>query len=193
VYTQAKTTAERMVLDATTECGLPAVIIRPGQIFGPGAETVSPNGVINIAGRWIVAGNGSRLLPLVYRDDVVDALIAAAERDGAVGQVINIVDPSAVDHNQYLRRCRTALGGTPIHRVPVVLLAIAAAGIELLGKILKRGVPLSRYRIRSLKPLSPFDVSHAQRILGWQPRIGVEEGLRRTFGASCDIHSSDGR
>ena len=48
-----------MVLDAAKNRGLAAVVIRPGQIFGPGAETVAPNGVIGIAGRWIVAGRGT--------------------------------------------------------------------------------------------------------------------------------------
>jgi len=47
--------------------------------------------------------------------------------------------------------------------------------------VLKRDVPLSRYRIRSLKPLAPFDVSQASEILGWTPSVGIQEGLRRTF------------
>jgi len=43
-------------------------------------------------------------------------------------------------------------------------------------------VPLSRYKIRSLKPLSPFDVSAAETLLGWKPAVGTKEGMRRTFG-----------
>jgi nucleoside-diphosphate-sugar epimerase len=180
-YTQTKLQAERMVLQAAKDQGLPVVVIRPGQIFGPGAEKVTPNGVIGIAGRWIVAGRGSRQLPLVYRDDVVDGLIQASVREEALGQVVNLVDTTPVDQNEYLRQCRPALEGTPVVRVPVFILTIAAFLIELLGKILKRNVPLSRYKIRSLKPLSPFDVSKAGKVLGWTPRVGVHEGLKRTF------------
>ena len=47
--------------------------------------------------------------------------------------------------------------------------------------VLKRSVPLSRYRIRSLKPLYPFDISAAERWLSWRPRVGTREGLQRTF------------
>jgi nucleoside-diphosphate-sugar epimerase len=181
-YTQTKMTAERMVLDAIRERGLSAVVIRPGQIFGRGAETVTPNGVIRIAGRWIVAGRGRRKLPLVYRDDVVDGLLAAAECEEAAGKVINLVDTTPLEQNDYLRYARPALGGMPVWRVPVFILIGAACVIELLGTVLKRSVPLSRYRIRSLKPLYPFDTSEAALHLHWKPRVGTLAGLVRTFG-----------
>jgi predicted dehydrogenase/nucleoside-diphosphate-sugar epimerase len=182
-YTRAKMEAEAIVLDAMRKRGLPAVIIRPGQIFGPGAERVTPNGVIQIAGKWIVAGGGRRQLPLVYRDDVVDALLLAAESDTALGQIINVVDTTPIRQNEYLQRCRPALGSIKVWKVPVPLLMLSASMIEVLGAVLRRRVPLSRYSIRSLRPLSPFDVSAAGLMLGWKPRVGVAEGLRRTFGS----------
>jgi nucleoside-diphosphate-sugar epimerase len=182
-YTQTKLRAEQMVLEAAGK-GLPAVIIRPGQIFGPGAEKVTPNGVIGIAGQWLVAGNGERPIPLVYRDDVVDALLRAETADRAVGQVINIVDTADVRQNEYLRAAAPALTGIKVRRIPVPVLMLLASGVEMLGAILKRGVPLTRYRIRSLKPLWPFDASKAQTLLGWTPVVGAREGLRRTFAPS---------
>jgi nucleoside-diphosphate-sugar epimerase len=54
--------------------------------------------------------------------------------------------------------------------------------VELLGKILKRDVPLTRYRVRSLRPLAGFDTRAAREELGWTPRIGVQGGLDATFG-----------
>lgn len=183
-YTRTKLEAENMVLSACRERGLRAVIIRPGQIFGPGAEKVTPNGVIAIAGKWIVSGPGTRQLPLVYRDDVVDALLLAEESDQAVGKVFNIVDTTPIRQNEYLQQQRSALGSVGIWKVPEAFLLLAGAGIEQLGKLLKRGVPLSRYKIRSLRPLSPFDVSAAEAQLGWKPRVGIAEGLRRTFGSA---------
>jgi 2-alkyl-3-oxoalkanoate reductase len=181
VYTQTKFRAEQMVFDAIRDRGLRAVIVRPGQIFGPGAEHVTPNGVIGIAGRWIVAGKGERPLPLVYRDDVVDALLLAEQSEKALGQVVNVVDPTTITQNEYLAAClRTEM--LRVHRVPVWILMILAFKIELLGKLIKRDVPLSRYKVRSLKPLGPFDVARARELLGWSPQVGTMDGLRRTFG-----------
>ena len=53
--------------------------------------------------------------------------------------------------------------------------------MELLGKALKRSVPLTRYRVHSLRPLANFDLTAATHDLGWKPAIGVREGLSRTF------------
>ncbi len=181
VYTQAKFRAEQMVIEAIRERGLRAVVVRPGQIFGPGAEHVTPNGVIGIAGRWIVAGKGDRHLPLVYRDDVVDALLASERSPAAVGQVVNVVDPTPVTQNDYLQWAGR-VQELRVHRMPVWMLTVIAFKIEILGKLLKRDVPLSRYKIRSLNPLRPFDVARARDLLGWSPKVGTMEGLKRTFG-----------
>ena len=181
LYTQTKLEAERMVLAAISDRGLKAVIVRPGQIFGPGAEKITPNGVIKVAGRWILAGSGQRRLPLVYVDDVVDALLLAADEGRAVGHVVNIVDTTPVTQNEYLRHQRAALDDMKLLKIPVPCLLIAGAGIEMLGKLLKRDLPLSRYKIRALKPLSPVDATTAEKLLGWQARVGVHEGLSRTF------------
>lgn len=183
-YTQTKLAAERIVLDAIRDRGLPAVVIRPGQIFGPGAERVTPNGTLALAGRWIAVGSGAQTLPLVYRDDVVDALLLAGERPGATGRVFNVVDPVPVTQAEYLHRARAALPDLRVLRSPTWLFLSLATGVELLGAALRRDVPLTRYRVRSLRPLADFDVSAARDGLGWTPAIGVSRGLDLTFGAA---------
>ncbi|WP_176140754.1 NAD-dependent epimerase/dehydratase family protein [Pseudoxanthomonas indica] len=182
-YTQTKLTAEKTVLDAIREHDLPAVLLRPGQIFGPGAEKVTPNGVIGLAGRWVAVGSGAQRLPLVYIDDVVDALLLAETAEGARGRVFNIVDTSAVTQDDYLLRAQAKLGSELKRlRVPTWMFMGLGWGVELLGKVLKRDVPLTRYRVRSLRPLANFDTSAAREQLGWNPRVGVEQGLKTTFG-----------
>ncbi len=182
LYTQTKLEAERMVLAAAAERGLEAVVIRPGQIFGPGAEKVTPNGVIKLAGQWIVAGSGNRLLPLVYVEDVVDGLLAAETAPGAPGKTIHLIDPAPLSQNEYLEWCGPALGKTPVRRTPVALLMLAGWMCDVLSGLMKRPLPLSRYKVRALKPLSPVDVSLAKQVLGWTPTVGSKRGLELTFG-----------
>lgn len=180
-YTQTKLKAEQMVLAATRERGLPACVIRPGVIFGPGVKPSSPAGSFAMFGRWIVVGNGSHPLPLVYVDDVVDALLLGASRPGMEGVLANLVDPCQTSQREFVRLAQTAYPAIKAVYVPKWVLMGASIGVELLGRILKRGVPLSRYRIRSIRPLANFDQTNARELLGWVPRVGVAEGLRRTY------------
>jgi nucleoside-diphosphate-sugar epimerase len=181
-YSQTKLIAENLVLDAIRNQDLPAVILRPGQIFGPGAEKVPPSGVIAIAGRWIVMGSGALPLNLVYIEDVVDAILLAGSRKNVGGQIFQLVDGKTVSQREYIDAARRYSSGTlRVAYVPKAVLYSAALGVELLGRMLKRGVPLSRYKIQSLPPIAPFDGSAARDKLGWTPAVGTREGLARTF------------
>ncbi|HNR91885.1 MAG TPA: NAD-dependent epimerase/dehydratase family protein [Dokdonella sp.] len=182
-YTQTKLAAEQAVRAAIRDRGLPAVIIRPGQIFGPGAEKVTPNAVVALAGRWLAIGEGTQTLPLVYVDDVVDALLLAGEAN-VTGELFNIVDPVEITQHEYLERAKRKLGAElKLVRVPKRLFLLLAFGVEQLGRLLRREVPLTRYRVHSLRPLANFDHTAARSRLGWTPRVGVRRGLDLTFGS----------
>lgn len=184
-YTQTKLTAETMVFEAIRDRALPAVILRPGQIVGPGAERVTPNGTLAIAGRWIAVGSPAQTLPMVYVDDVVDALLLAADAPAALGQIVNVVDPQIVTQGDYLARVRGKLGSElKLLRLPTGVFMLLAAAVELLGKLLGRSVPLTRYRVRSLRPLANFDIRAARTRLGWEPRVGLQHGLDRMFASA---------
>ena len=176
-YTESKVRAERIVSDAIAK-GLQATIVRPGQIFGPDAEMIPPYGTIALAGRWVVVGSGNILLPLVYIDDVVDALLLAAQRDGVCGKTFQLVDGERITQRQYIDHCREHLG-EKIRVVYIPRSAFYAAGIGIgaLGGMLRRSVPLTSYRVASIRGIGTFDCSEARERLGWVPRIGVKRGL----------------
>jgi len=181
-YTRTKLAAEKIVREAVRERGLRAVILRPGHVFGPGVN-FPPSGSIGLAGRWVVIGDGSRHVPFIYVEDVVDALLLAAEHREDRGPVFSLVDPGASLTQRQFIDFVTAHSAKPPKAVyfPQPLFMLLAFGVELLGKVLKRDVPLSRYRVRSLRPVWPCDVNQAQKELGWAPKIGVMEGLQRTY------------
>jgi nucleoside-diphosphate-sugar epimerase len=183
-YTQTKLDAERLVSAAVQDQGLPAFVIRPGVIFGPGVEPSSPAGSFAMFGRWIVVGNGSLPLPLVYVDDVVDALLLALTRPGLEGKLVNLVDPTSVTQREFIEIAQRVKPNIKVSYIPKPVLIAAAVAIEVLGRLLRRTVPLSRYRIHSILPLHNFDQTVVQEHLGWTPHVGVPAGLRRTFAIS---------
>jgi 2-alkyl-3-oxoalkanoate reductase len=181
LYTQTKLEAERIVIEAAEENRIRAVILRPGQIYGPGAEKVPPGGTIAIAGRWLVVGAGDRHVPLVYVDNVVDAMLLAADADVPNGSIFQLVDPEGITQKAYVDHVRRSGRLVRVWYVPEWLLVCAGWGVELLGKLLKRSVPLTPYRVRSIGPMWPCDCTQAHTLLGWKPRVSIGEGMHRTF------------
>jgi predicted dehydrogenase/nucleoside-diphosphate-sugar epimerase len=187
-YAHSKVLAERVVLDAIRVGGLPAVVLRPAQILGRGANG-AVYGVLRFGRHAAVVGDGTGRVPLVYVEDVVDALLLAAEREGICGSVFHLVDPEAVTQNEFLRLRRTR----EVLRLPRALLYAAASVLEAVGALVRRRVPLTRYRLHAIQDLAHFDCSRAAQVLGWRPGIGVRRGLLLTFGAPEPASTPAGR
>ena len=89
-----------------------AVVLRPGQIYGPGAEKVPPWGTISLAGRWLVVGSGDRHVPLVYVENVVDALAARGPgRTCPTAPFSNWWIPKVSGRRNILAGCAAPAGG----------------------------------------------------------------------------------
>ena len=174
-YTQTKLAAEQLVRQASD---LQVVILRPGQVFGPGAPVLTGAVARHVNGRYVILGNGQLVLPLVYVEDVVDAILLAAKRETGLFQ---IVDTGNITQEQLTRR--VAGENAKLVKIPFPVVFLLAFGVEMLGKLLKRSVPLTRYRLKSALAPIAFDCSAAKNELGWKPRVGLEEGLQRTLTA----------
>jgi nucleoside-diphosphate-sugar epimerase len=181
-YTQAKQEAERIVREAIRDQGLQAVILRPGQIFGRGSERRAPAGAIAVGSRWIVVGNGRLPLPMVHVEDVVDALLLAAERSGVCGRTFHLVDTTeTLTQHDYIDACRRLVGSKlRVSYIPGPVLMAAACLAGLVSRMTGRALPLSPYRLRSSRPLGPFDCRAAREALGWTPRIGARRAFEPT-------------
>jgi predicted dehydrogenase/nucleoside-diphosphate-sugar epimerase len=176
-YTRAKLEAEKLVT-AAAAAGLPVVIIRPGQIFGGRIPLMTAAVARRAGGRSLVLGDGETVLPLVYIDDVVDALLLAAGSPLHRGEVIQLVDPESWTQNQVL----TAVNGPQgrVVRVPRrAVMAIGQASAWALG-LLGKASPMAPYRLQSALARRRFESVNAERMLDWRPRVGVREGIRRT-------------
>jgi nucleoside-diphosphate-sugar epimerase len=174
-YTRAKLEAERIVVAAAL-AGLPCVILRPGQIFGGGIPLINGAVARKAAGRWLVLGDGKLELPLVYIDDVVQAILAAIDRRITNGEIIQIIDPETLTQEDVLA---AAGGGTPVLRVPRRLVFALGKLTELPLAALGKQSPVATYRLRSALARLHYESDRAETLLGWRPQVGVREGIKR--------------
>ena len=180
-YAHAKVRAEALVVEAARSDALSAVILRPGNILGPGAEKTPPYGVLAFGNHWVVMGSGNILLPLIYIADVVDALLRAVDSDLKAGEVLHLVDPEQMTQREYIERLRRRLPQITPHYLPQAVLSCVVPALQCVRAV-ARHLPWSPYRLRSAYAQVEFDIAAARERLGWQPHVGIREGVKRTFG-----------
>lgn len=171
-YTQAKLAAEQSVSEAAMR-GLPCVILRPGQIFGGGIPAITGAVARNAGGRWLILGDGQLELPLVFIDDVVDAIVAAIDKKLVDGQIIQLVDPVHLTQRELLDLSNLAKQIAIPRSVVFTLGKLSELPLRLLG----RTSPIARYRLQSALAQVEYRSERARQLLGWTPRVGVRAGL----------------
>src|SRR3546814_16380664 len=99
----------------------------------------------------------------------------------ANGGIFHIVDPDHITQQEYLAHAAKHFGGKPrITRVPQWLFMTLATALEALGKVIGRDMPLTSYRVRTLRPLAAVHVFRAWPGLG--DRRGVVSGKSVVVG-----------
>lgn len=180
LYPDSKIAAEALVHQARIR-GLATTIIRPACTYGPrgGAWTVGPIQQIK-QGSLVLLGRDQGLVNTGYIDNMVDGVLLAIERPEAIGETFNVCDGHAVTYREFYLRYAAMLGK---HRLPTVPAWLARAAVSAPGKALRRltGRPLAgpwSYHFR-FNP-SRFSIDKARRLLGYEPRVDFDEGMRRT-------------
>lgn len=91
------TLARVTFLDSLNEKELSVVCLRPGTIIGPGTEVNTPMMGFKFADNvFAVIGRGDFIIPLVYIDKLVDAILISLENNDSIGKVYNVVDSDRV-------------------------------------------------------------------------------------------------
>jgi UDP-N-acetylglucosamine/UDP-N-acetyl-alpha-D-glucosaminouronate 4-epimerase len=164
-YGVSKLAAERYCVSFARVYPLETVALRYFNVFGPNQDPTSqysavvPRFITAIADGQPVAiyGDGDQRRDFTYVANVVDANLLAADADGVTGKVLNIATGRATTVNE-----------------------LADAIGALLGRQVERDEQPERTGdVRD----SWADVTHAREVLGWEPRIGLDEGLRLSADA----------
>lgn len=183
-YGRSKMMAEEAVR-AEVDAGLDAVIVRPPWFYGPWQPPRQTTFFRLVrAGRFPVVGDGDQRRSMVYVDDLVEGVLAAARASGVAGRAYWIADPEPYLVRDIVGTVRAALeaSGLPCRdgmlRVPAYVGAVA----ETLDRAIQR---VGRYQqqlhvLGEMRHTIAVDVAAARRDLGFEASTGLAEGMRRS-------------
>jgi nucleoside-diphosphate-sugar epimerase/predicted dehydrogenase len=187
-YTFSKLEAERVAKGLMAANGngngkVPGVILRPATIYGPRGPVFTPLIGVSLFDKvFMILGKKKMRLPLVYIDNLVDAIILCIKDDRAAGQTFNVIDDDGTTKEDYVRKLTT--GVFPRSRsvsLPYWFVHSAVRFQEALFRMMRRDPVLTRYRLDSASSDAVFSNAKIKERIGWQPRVSLEEGLTRTF------------
>jgi nucleoside-diphosphate-sugar epimerase len=181
VYERTKVASERMVREVAGARGVPFVILRPADVYGPRDQRLLKlfRGVQR--GRFPLFGAGGGRRHMVYVDDVVQAFFKACERDEALGQALIVAGPRACTLRELIAQVQEATGSRRYGvRLPLAPMLAAAAVVEDVCRALHLDPPIYRRRMDFFWSDSEFDTSRARQALDWMPGVELAEGIRRT-------------
>jgi NAD dependent epimerase/dehydratase len=161
-YAASKVAADQLALSYQRSFGTPVVVARPFNTYGPrqSARAVIPTIATQALARDVVElGATSPTRDFLYVEDTAAGIVACSEADGVDGEVVNLGTGSEISIDELAERI-----------------------LRLAG----RDVPVSLDEQR-LRPADSeverlvADVAKARRLLDWEPRVDLDEGLRRTI------------
>jgi len=185
-YPETKAEAEQLALAANGP-GLSTVSLRPHLIWGPEDTNLIPILVDRArAGQLRLVGDGSNLIDTVYIDNAVDAHLLAAEKltaDAAcAGRAYFITNDDPRPIKEIINGFITAAGLPPVEKsVPVGLAVMMGRIFETLHRIKPspKGPRMTPFLARHLSTAHWYDISAAKRDLGYEARVGIDEGMAR--------------
>jgi dihydroflavonol-4-reductase len=182
IYQVTKLEGERAAREASQRTGVEVVVARPSGIYGPGDRRLLKlfGGVARR--RFVILGSGRIFYHLTHIDDLVAGFQLCAAVPQAAGRAYILAGPEVTTLDE-LAALIAGEAGVPPPRLhlPVWPFWIAGAACEAVCAPFGLEPPLYRRRVDFFTKSRAFDISRARRELGFDPQVGLREGIRRTL------------
>lgn len=181
LYQETKMQAELACHKAMDRGGMEVVIVRPCSQYGPGDLRMLKMFRMLKKRTFFLVGACRENFHAVYIDDVVEGFMRAMNTPDIGGETFIIGGPEYVPLGEYIEIAANAVGAPPPYlRFPYWLFISAAAICEMLCVPLGIEPPLHRRRVRFFKNNRAFSIEKARKMLGYEPKVSLDEGMRRT-------------
>lgn len=184
-YRVTKVESEKLALAEFRKHGTPVTVIRPGFIYGPRDRTVLPRMAERLSkGSVVLIDRGRHALNCTYVENLVEAIFLAVDNPNAVGEAFNVTDGEVVSKRRFLDTFADGLGlKRPKWSMPLWLARPLARWRE--NVFLRKGKPhpplITQAGVRFAGLNLDFSIAKARTVLGYDPHVSFDEGMRRTL------------
>ncbi|MEZ4252588.1 MAG: NAD-dependent epimerase/dehydratase family protein [Polyangiales bacterium] len=178
-YFDTKALSERIVRDAMRREGPELVVVRPGDVYGPGSDPWVNRPLEMMKKRMpVLIGGGRGRMAHAWIDDLVDGLVRCIDHADAPGGVFTFHDGEHSTYRQYLEALADTAGvAMPRLSLPrSVALGAARAGVWAQ----RFGVtpPMTEGAVRYLTRGATYSTRASEERLGWKPRFSLASAMR---------------
>lgn len=181
-YSETKAIAEEFLLNEYTKNKFPVTIIRPGNVYGPGATLWVIRNIESIRKRRItLVDNGNGIFLHTYIDNLLDAIIASIKEPNAVGKGFNITDGDhSITFGRYFNDLAKLIGEKPIKRnLSKNKAMLIGKMMILLNKIFKIKPWVTPTAVNIITNQEKISIEKSKKILKYTPKINYAEGMKQ--------------
>jgi nucleoside-diphosphate-sugar epimerase len=184
-YGVSKMESEILVRDYGSKYGLPWVIVRPVITYGPGDKNGFLTKLIRLVSNRLcpLIGSGNNRVHLCYIEDTTRGLLLAM-RDKALGRDYIIAGRNPVTIRDLAGSIEKTLQNRALRlRIPIWLGKLTGSAIETWYKSmgLEDSPPIDRHKVDMVAKDRCYDISRAEKELGFTPQVDYAEGFEKTI------------
>ncbi|WP_242157095.1 NAD-dependent epimerase/dehydratase family protein [Aestuariivivens sediminis] len=176
-YAVTKRKAEVLLMNS----GLPYIILRPRAIVGRGDTVIMPRLIRAFdEGRLKIIGDGRNVASLTSVENIANAiLLSLRAQKPAINEIYNISNGEPVVLWDAISNVLNQLDKkAPTQKVPFRIAKCFAQFLELKSRLTNKAEPtLTKYGVGTLAMSLTLDISKAQNLLGYQPKVTTGEAL----------------
>jgi nucleoside-diphosphate-sugar epimerase len=179
-YVRAKKRTESFLVEKVKSDGLPLVILRPGDTYGPNDRTTCARLFLGAErGVPLIVGHGRHRFASCYIDNLCQAVELTFRNDLAVGKAYTITDGVSPTWREFLSGLQHGIGIKQRLYVPVWVAKLLAVSEQAIRKVSPRyRGEVSPYRIRRITTETTYDISRTVAELGYRPDTSIEKQIQ---------------
>ena len=180
-YVLTKLASEHAVLAATAKSPMELVIIRPGDVYGPGSRpwVILPIEAIN-KGQFMLPAKGEGFFRPIFISDLIRGIALAVSTKEAAGEIFNLSCEGYMTTAEFFSHHYQWMNKRGPLKVSTGLAMFAASAATKLAQMTGGVNEASTATIVQLCTKSWFSIAKAERVLGWKPEVSFEDGMQQS-------------